>query len=323
MNRTSPSVTRSTAPGVGAQRVGTGAARRTATAPLLQRTVVFGVALMLVGLFVGLPFVRAFQYSLTEWNGFTDSTFVGVDNYVRLLTEDTAFQESLWHAALLTLVFVVQSVCVPLLAAYLVHHLRSRRGKRISTVLIMIPSVAPVVATLLLWSSFLQPDGLVNRLLGGLGLEFLQANWLGDSGSVLVALMLVGFPWLNGLNTLILLSGFLSIDLQLYEAAAIDGARRPRVFRHIELPTLRPQLGLLALIAVIVSLQNYENVFLLTGGGPGSSSTVPGMELYNNAFRYSDFGYASAIGVFLFLTIVLITGLSQGATRLLGRRRHE
>lgn len=289
---------------------------------LAQRTIGYGLPLALLTLFIGVPFVQAFIYSLTNWNGFSELNFIGIKNYLTLLFEDERFQESLAHAALLTVVFVVQSVGVALLASYLIHHLRSARGKRVAMVLIMVPSVAPTVAMLLLWSNFLQPAGLVNQILSAVGLDFLTANWLGDPNTVLIALMLVGFPWLNGLNTLIFMSGFLSVDPSLYEAAGIEGATRPKVFWYIELPAIMPQIGLLSLIAVITAIQNYESIFLLTGGGPGSSSTVPGMELYNSAFRYSSFGYASAIGVIMFLVIAAIAFGATLAGRLVRSEKH-
>lgn len=289
----------------------------------VERTVVLGILFALLIVFVFVPFYRAILDSLTDWDGFSDPVFIGIENYRKLLFEDPAFREALWHVSILTAVFVVQSVCVALGVAYLIHHLRSRRAKNLATVLVMVPSVAPTVAMYLLWSSFLQPNGLVNVLLRALGLGSLEQDWLGDGNVVLAALMLVGFPWLNGLNTLILLSGFLAIDRNLYEAASIEGAGRWAIFRYVELPALRPQISLLALIGVIIALQNYEVVFLLTQGGPGNSSTVPGMELYNNAFRYGDFGYASAIGVILFAVILLVAALSRLASHRRGRGEHE
>jgi raffinose/stachyose/melibiose transport system permease protein len=269
----------------------------------------------LLAVFVGWPFLTALTRSLRNWNGANVDEFVGLSNYHELFTDDPLFLESLEHAAILTGGFVVQSVAVPLAAAYLIHHVRSRLLQRVSRVMVVIPTVVPTVLIYLLWAEFLQPDGLVNQLLDAVGADGLQRPWLGDSNLVLGALLFVGFPWLNGINALILLAGLLNIDAELYEAAQLDGAGRWHIFSRIEWPLIRPQVRLIAVLGLIFSLQNYENVYVLTQGGPADASVVPGLLLYNNAFRYGRFGYASAIGVVLFVVILALTLLALRSNR--------
>ena len=265
--------------------------------------------LALLGVFVLYPFGQAIYRSFTEWNGANIDEFVGLANYRSLLSDDPLFWRAARNGALLTVVFVAQSVLVPLGTAWLVHHLRNDRMQYAVRILLLVPAVVPTVVGYLVWSQFLQPDGLVNRVLSAIGLDGLTHSWLGDTSVVLWALVLVGFPWLNGANTLIYLAGMLTIPHELYEAARIDGAGRWKTFWRVELPLLRGQTRLLVILSLILGLQNYDNVFLLTQGGPADASVVPGLLLYNNAFRYGQYGYAAAIGVVLFLIIFMLTVL--------------
>ena len=261
----------------------------------------------LLAVFVVYPFGQAIYRSFTEWNGANIDEFVGLANYRELFTNDPLFWRSVRNGALLTAIFVAQSVLVPLGTAWLIHHLRSDRTQYALRILLLVPAVVPTVVGFLVWSQFLQPDGLVNRVLDAVGLHGLTHSWLGDTSVVLWALAGVGFPWLNGANTLIYLAGFLAIPNELYESARMDGAGRWTTFRRLELPLLRGQTRLLAVLALILGLQNYDNVFLLTQGGPADASVVPGLLLYNNAFRYGQYGYAAAIGVVLFLIIFVLS----------------
>ncbi|RZU76878.1 carbohydrate ABC transporter membrane protein 1 (CUT1 family) [Micromonospora kangleipakensis] len=288
------------------------ARRESATTRLTHALLPYVLVLPLVavlGVFVLYPFGQAIYRSFTEWNGANIDEFVGLANYRTMFTEDPLFWRSIRNGGLLTVAFVAQSVLVPLGTAWLIHHLRSDRVQYWLRILLLVPAVVPTVVSFLVWSQFLQPDGLVNRLVGVVGLDSLGHNWLGDTDFVLFALILVGFPWLNGANTLIYLAGLLTIPHDLYEAARMDGAGRWRTFWSVELPLLRGQTRLLVILSVILGLQNYDNVFLLTQGGPADASVVPGLLLYNNAFRYGQYGYAAAIGVVLFVVIFVLTVL--------------
>jgi len=290
-----------------------GSAHRKQTAERLMQALLPYVLVLplaaVLGVFVLYPFGQAVYRSFTEWNGANIDEFVGLANYQTLLTDDPLFWPSVRNGVLLTTAFVAQAVLLPLGTAWMIHHLRSDRIQYWLRILLLVPAVVPTVVGFLVWSQFLQPDGLVNRLLGAVGLDSLSHNWLGDTEVVLLALILVGFPWLNGANTLIYLAGMLTIPSDLYEAARMDGAGRWRTFWRIELPLLRGQTRLLVILSVILGLQNYDNVFLLTQGGPADASVVPGLLLYNNAFRYGQYGYAAAIGVLLFIIIFVLTVL--------------
>ena len=258
---------------------------------------------LILSAFMFWPFLQAFHKSFFNYNGRSVDIFVGIDNYVDLW-QNTAFLRSLLTGLTLTIWFVAISIVVPLLVAWLIHHMRSERVRYAFRIAVMVPAVVPTVVGYLLWLRFLSPDGAVNTALRGIGLDVLAVNWLGDPSTALFGLMLVGFPWLNGINTLLFLAAFSHISRDIYESAEIDGARRGRVFFQIELPAVWPQVQVLAVIAVILGLQNYENVFIITGGGPQDSTLVPGLLLFRTAFTYGQFGYANAIGVTIFLIIL-------------------
>ncbi|GGD88873.1 carbohydrate ABC transporter permease [Paenibacillus nasutitermitis] len=264
-----------------------------------------------IGLFILYPFIRGFQVSLLEWSGGAKSTFVGLDNYKKLFMNEPLLGRAVKNILILTAASVAQAVGVSFVLAWTIHHIRNARSKYAFRILVIVPSLIPAVVGYLLWKKFYDPDGLVNRLLGVVGLDNLQQAWLGDTAVVVTAIALAGFPWVNGANTLIYLAGFLQIPKEMYEAAKMDGATVWRTLLHVEIPMIAGQTRILFLLSLIFSLQNYDNVFLLTQGGPMDASVVPGILLYKNAFVFGDYGYASAIGVFIFSFVFLLTLISM------------
>jgi raffinose/stachyose/melibiose transport system permease protein len=265
------------------------------------------------------PFLQGAVKALYRYNGGNVDIFIGLGNFERLLA-DPLFGRALVNGLLLTSVWILQAISVPLAAAWMVHHFRSERLKYVFRVLVMLPVMVPTVVGFLLWMQFLAQDGLVNRVLGGLGLDGLQHSWLGDPSTVLIGLVLVGFPWLGGINCLLYLAAFGGIPKELYEAAAIDGAGRWRTFRWIEGPFVVPQTIIIFVITLIVGLQNYESIYIMTRGGPADASVVPGLLLFRNAFSYGQFGYATAIGLAVVAVIVAVLGVGFGMRRQFSER---
>lgn len=262
-------------------------------------------AMAFILIFIGYPFAQSIYRSLFNYNGGNVDIFIGLQNYIDLF-KDPLLPPAFANIAWLTVAAVIQSVVVALLAAWLIHHLASERTKWVFRILVMVPAVVPTIVGFLIWSNFLSPDGAVNRVLNALGLGVLTGDWLGDPNRVILGLIIVGFPWLNGINTLLFLAALNNIPGEIYEAARLDRASMMRVLWSIELPAVRVQAGVLAVLATVIALQSYENVYVMTGGGPFNSSMVPGLLLFKNAFSYGRFGYASAIGVMLFVVIGLV-----------------
>lgn len=262
---------------------------------------------ILLTIFSYYPFFNAFYRSLYDWNGVNVSKFVGLNNFTQILTKDPLFWPSMGRMAIFTLADLVKSLVVPLVVALLIHHIASSRAKYYYRVAVILPAVAPGIVGLMIWKDFMSSNGIINQLLRIIGLGSLTNPWLGDIHTVVAAIIMIGFPWVNGANSLIYLSGLIGISRDLYDAAKVDGIGVWQRLWRIEIPLVIPQIRVLATLSLIASIQSYENILILTGGGPGGSSMVPGLLLYKNAFSYNKLGYASAIGVILFFIIIFLT----------------
>lgn len=150
-------------------------------------------------------------------------------------------------------------------------------------------------------------NGIINTFLESAGLGSWTQAWLGDSGTALWAIVFVNFPWVGGISFLIFLAGLVSIPKELYEAGTIDGMGTFQRIVYLELPQLITQFRLVLLLACIHQFQSFENVLVLTNGGPGYKTLTPALYLYKRGFEYNELGYASAIGVALFAVMLLIT----------------
>ncbi|GBG07784.1 MULTISPECIES: carbohydrate ABC transporter permease [Paenibacillus] len=269
----------------------------------------------LLAIFSYYPFFNSFYTSLLDSNGVNHSKFVWLANFVELLTNDAEFYPALKVMAVFAVADVVKAVSVPLFVALMIHHLRSERAKYIFRVLLVVPAVVPSMVGLLLWKSFLSETGMINELLKVIGMGQFATSWLGNEDTVIGALIFIGFPWVNGVGTLILLAGLINISKELYDAGRVDGVSAWRRMWNIEIPLILPQLRLLIILTIIGSIQSYESILIITQGGPYGITNVPGLMLYNNAFSYGRVGYASAIGIVLFLLIIGFTYINNRYNR--------
>ena len=257
------------------------------------------------------PAVSALYHSLFEWNGANLNQFIGLGNF-KILLGDTQLHHSMLNMVRFVLGNLAITLTFPLLAALLIFHLRSERSGYLYRVAFVIPLVVPGLVVMMIWRFFYSPtNGLFNELLNAIGLASLARPWLGDFKLALYAILFVGFPWVAGYATLIYLAGFQGISMEILEAAAIDGANGFARVRRIELPLIVSQIKLLVILTLIGSVQGFVNVQVLTNGGPGSTTMVPGLYLYRNAMHYSRMGYACAIGTVLFIIILSLTYLNM------------
>jgi len=203
---------------------------------------------------------------------------------------------------------------VPLTVAKLIFSLSSQRASYVYRILFLIPIVVPGVATQLIWQGLIYSDvGLLNSAARGLAHllnlppESLTRGWLNDPRTVLLAIACVGFPFCGGINILIYYAGLTSISESVHEAAILDGASGVKKFLLVDVPLVMSQIKLLVMLTIIGGVQAFEGIFILTRGGPGFRSMVPGLWMYFNAFSFQKFGYACAIGVVLFFVIMTLT----------------
>jgi len=265
---------------------------------------------VLFAVFMAVPVVASLAMSFTDLRS-TDLRnpwsvdLVGLDNYVRLLS-DALFR----RAAVNTLVFVVVGVPLTIvagLAAATALNSALVRFRAAFRVGFYLPVVTSIVAIAVVWRFLLDPEaGLVNNLLRVVGID--GPNWLGDSSLALPSITVMA-AWRNfGFLMVIFLAGLQAVPADLYEAARIDGAGRWAQFRHVTLPMLRPTLLFGAVVTGIGYLQLFEEPFVMTRGGPLSSTLSVSYHIYNQ-FGFGNYGYAAAASYVLFVGIVALSAL--------------
>ncbi len=260
---------------------------------------------ILVIIFSYYPIISAVYHAFTEWDG-VNVRFNGFENFLSMIKDD-AFIASLLNVIKLTLFSEIVALTLPLLSAVIIFHLIGERIKYFFRVLFVVPMVVPYMVILLIWRFIYDPlDGLLNRLIMSFGITNTPV-WLGDPKTALLSIMLIGFPWVAGFNLLIYLAGLDNISPDLFDAAAIDGALGLKRFFYIELPSLLGQIKLIVIMTLITQLQAFQAPLILTNGGPGFSTMVPGLVIYQNAFHFNRMGYASAIGLVLSIFILILT----------------
>ncbi|SDK58896.1 carbohydrate ABC transporter membrane protein 1, CUT1 family [Glycomyces sambucus] len=266
---------------------------------------------LLVFLWV-VPVVNGFWVSLTDTN-MAEGTggFVGLDNYANLAT-DPDFHAALGNTALFVVLNVPVLVAVGLLLAMLLNQRLGGRGA-IRAAFIS-PYLLTGAAVAIIWQTALNPlSGNVNQILGAVGLP--EQAWLSTPGEAMGAVVLITLWWRVGFPLLVLLAALQDIPAQLYEAAKIDGANVWQRFRYITLPAIAPVLMLVVLLRLIDSFKVFEQVYLVTQGGPAGSTRVVLQMLYESGFRDFQTGYASAVGWALALIILVVTVIQLALTR--------
>jgi len=246
-----------------------------------------------------------------KWDIGLQPEFLGLGNFEKLFIRDDIFIKSLRHVSLLTSWRVISAVTFPFIVAELIFNLRSNVHKYTYRVLTILPAVVPGIVILLLWQFIYDgTHGLLNAFLEGVGLEDWQQPWLGSPKTALYAVTFMGFPWVGGVTVLIYLAGLQGISDEVIDSSLVDGCSGLRRIFAIDIPLILGQFKLIIVLAVIGGLQGWVAVFVMTAGGPGTASMVPGLWMYNNAFLWNKMGYASAIGMFLFVLIMGLTILN-------------
>ena len=259
-------------------------------------------------LFFLVPALHTFYLSLTESSLTRTSAFVGLANYATLV-QDPSFWASLWNTFYFALLTVIPLTVLGLVMALLVH--RFARAQAWLQGAFFLPYVLPISVMTLIADWMLQPSsGVINHLVGG------QRAWLADVHWALPAVAIGTVWWTVGFNMLMLLAGLRNIPAELYEAAALDGARGFTLFRAITWPALKPVLGTALLIQLIASLKVFGQTYILTSGGPYNTSRVTLHYMYETAFTQSDAGYAAAVAMAFMLVVIALSLLA----RMLARR---
>lgn len=250
------------------------------------------------------PVLASLGVSLTNWTGLRTPEFLGLDNYIRLFTNDADFYGSLWHTAVFTVVVVVASIAIGLALAMLCN--QKVVGVGLFRTLYYSPAVTNVVAIGFVWFWLYEPNnGLINAILKGIGLP--APAWLSDTRTALIAVIIVAIWQGVGYPMVILLAGLQSINASLLEAAIVDGASAWRRFWSVTLPLLTPNIFFLTIVQFISSFQVFGIIYVMTSGGPNNATQVFIYRIYSTAFGEGRLGYASAMGWVLFVIIAVIT----------------
>ncbi|WP_433668131.1 carbohydrate ABC transporter permease [Nocardia sp. CA-136227] len=270
------------------------------------------VAAILV--FMLFPLGFSLYLSFHSWDLFSPPRFVGVTNYRRLFSEDPLFYIALRNTAVFTVLTLVPTVVISLAVAALLN--RKLRGIGVFRTIAFLPLVASTVAMAVVFRFiFASDDGLANILLGWVGVG--PIPWLTDPHWAMVSLSLVTVWKSVPFATVILLAAMQGVPENLYEAAKIDGAGGFRRFVSITIPLIRGALSFVLVITVINSVQAFDQAYALTGsnGGPETGTYVLGIMLFQNAFRFYEVGYASALAWIIFAILLAFTLIQQWLSR--------
>jgi multiple sugar transport system permease protein len=254
-------------------------------------------------IFTAFPVLGAVALAFTDYDLLLGGRWIGLDNFSRLLHDDV-FKAALLNTIYFTLVSVPLSVALGLLVAVLVTSVV--RGATMFRVIFLMPYVTVTVALALSWKWIYQPDGgLANTMLGWFGID--GPSWLTSSTWALPALIVMNIWKSFGYNTVIFIAGLLAIPREVYDAARVDGANAWQRFRHVTLPLLSPTTFFVVIVAIINSFQVFDQALVMTGGGPGTSTTTLVLQIYDVGFRSFNLGYAAAIGLVLFACVLAFT----------------
>lgn len=270
-------------------------------------------AVILFVLFTVYPVISSLILSFQTSDG-GSYVFAGLDNYIRLVN-DSLF----WRALSNTFIILVFQVPIMLVIALILANVLNSvlvRMKAFFRISFFMPAITALVAYAIIFMILLNENyGIVNYLLTSLGLD--SVPWLNNPFWAKISLMMaITWRWV-GYNMVIMLAGLQNIPNDLYEASSIDGAGKIRQFFSVTIPQLKPIILFTAVLSTIGTLQLFDEPFILTGGGPDNATLTISLYLYNNGFRYFDFGYASAIA---YVLVVIIAMLSWAQMKMAGEK---
>ncbi|AEG45497.1 carbohydrate ABC transporter permease [Isoptericola variabilis] len=262
-------------------------------------------ALALFVLFVIWPILTAVQLSVYRWKGFGPLVdFVGLQNYVLVLT-DKVFTDALVHNLIVVVMSIVIQLPIGLALALLLN--RKMWGQGLLRTIIFVPYVLAEVIAGVVWFQLLQPQyGVIDSILGAVGLQGPAQGWLGDPDIALWTVIVVLTWKYLGLAVILLLAGLQGVPEELYEAAQIDGATWWQVQRRITVPLLGPTIRTWAFLSMIGSLQLFDMVWILTRGGPANATSTMATYLIDEGTRRQNFGIAGAASVILFVVALVM-----------------
>jgi len=271
-------------------------------------------ALFMYAFFVLVPFLLTIFYSFFRWNGVGPMTWVGVKNYMSVLQVPNLIG-TIFNAFWLVVWFSFIPVGLGLIVASVIHRVATGRFGAVARTVLFLPQVIALVAAGIIWGWLLALPGLINQIFKAVGLGVITRAWLGDFHWALPSVGIVGVWVLLGFCIVLLQTGMAKIDPSLYESVRLDGASWFQEFRAITVPLLRHEIGVCLTVTVIAALAAFDIIWVTTAGGPGNSTSVPGIQIYILAFTQRAIGLASALAVMLMVLVVIVILPIQWLTR--------
>jgi raffinose/stachyose/melibiose transport system permease protein len=262
-------------------------------------------AMLLFAFVVLIPSARGVYYAFTNWDGLDPHfSFIGLRNFTQLFQDPQATQ-AITHTLLIAVsITFVQNGVGLLLALGVNSTIKSRNVLR---VFLFAPAVVTPIVTAYLWRNLLGPGGAVNSLLGAVGLGSWGQDWLGDPQLALWSIVGVIVWQFSGYSMVIFLAGLQSIPKEIYEAAAIDGGGPFRRFWSVTRPLLAPAFTINLMLSIIGGIKLFDQVFALTGGGPGHATDTMSTLIYKDAFTLGEFGYSIALALVLTVIVAVVS----------------
>ena len=263
-------------------------------------------AAIIFTLFYFVPFIANLRYSLTKWDRITEPEFVGLRNFVNLLTNDDLFYKVLGNNLRFTfLVVAFQTVLSLIFALFLIKNSKANIALR---TLFFFPTILSSVSVGMIWLFMYDPNfGAINLFFNKLGLQSFALNWLGSEESALYAIAFTQVWFHTGQMMVIYIAGLQQIPQELYEAAEMDGATRWQQFKNVTWPMSIPTTIVVMAYTTIQSFRAFDLIYSMTQGGPNNSSNIFAVLIYQTIFSELRIGYAAAQSIFFILVLVFIT----------------
>ena len=259
-------------------------------------------AIVLVSTLIFLPVILNIYYSFFKWTAYSKSMkFVGLQYYIKLFSD-----EKILHALMNNVLYAVVSLIFQagfgLVIAYFFISYAKMEFAALTRVIIFIPAVISLTAIGLLWVIAYNPSiGFVNSFLSYIGLDKLAHDWLGDQNTAMMSIIMVSQWQYIGEMVMLYTVGVLNVPTEVLESAKIDGASHWQIFFKIIIPMIKSTILMNTTVTIIGAFMVFDEVYVMTGGGPGNATETLAVMMYETGFRKDNMGYASAIGVLLFL----------------------
>lgn len=277
--------------------------------------------LVIILLFVYYPIVQNLIYSVLDWDLFSGSKeFIGLKNYRKLFESDAfwvALKNNLWYISI-SLFF---QVGISLVIAAILENMRMKKLSAVYRTTFFIPSLISLTVIGLLFTFVFEPQGILNTFLRSVGLDSLARGWLGDEKTAIFSVVAVS-QWKSiGYTIMLLIVAIQRIPQEIIEAATLDGASRLKSFFHITIPMIKDTILTVMIITTSGGFLVFNEIYIITNGGPYGSSEVLSTILYKNAFVHGKIGYASAIGNVILLFSVIFALIQNGAFANIGKMK--